>query len=141
MKNYRITVNGVSYDVTVEERPAGAAFTPAPAPVPAAPAPAPAAAAPAPSAAPAPEAAPAEAAAPAASGPAGSVKVEAGAAGKITKIEAKVGQAVKAGETVMYLEAMKMEIPVAAPQDGTVATIEVSAGTSVETGQVLATLN
>ena len=65
----------------------------------------------------------------------------AGAAGKITKIEAKAGQAVKAGDTVMYLEAMKMEIPVASPQDGTVATIEVTEGANVETGQVLATLN
>ena len=76
-----------------------------------------------------------------AAGAAGSVKVEAGAAGKIFKIEANVGQAVKAGQPVVILEAMKMEIPVVAPQDGTVASIDVAVGDSVEAGAVLATLN
>ena len=85
--------------------------------------------------------APVRAAAPKAAGAAGSVKVEAGAAGKIFKIEANVGQAVKAGETVVILEAMKMEIPVVAPQDGTVASIDVAVGDPVEAGAVLATLN
>ncbi len=124
MKNYTITVNGVAYDVVVEE--AGAA--PA----------APRAAAPAPAA---PKAAPAAPKAAAPAGAAGSIKVEAGAAGKIFKIEAKVGQAVKAGDPVIILEAMKMEIPVVAPEDGTVASIDVAVGDPVEAGAVLATLN
>ena len=124
MKNYTITVNGNVYDVTVEEGVSTGA--------PAAKAPA------APKAAP--KAAPA-AAAPKASGAAGSVKIEAGAAGKVFKIEAKVGQAVKKGDAVVILEAMKMEIPVVAPEDGTVASIEVSVGDPVEAGAVLATLN
>ncbi len=123
MKNYTITVNGNVYDVVVEE----GASTGAPA------------AAPAPRAVAAP-AAP-KAAAPKAAGGAGSVKVEAGAAGKVFKIEAKVGQAVKAGDAVVIIEAMKMEIPVVAPQDGTVASIDVAVGDSIEAGAVLATMN
>ena len=79
--------------------------------------------------------------APVASGAAGSVRVEAGAAGKVFAVEAKVGQAVKAGDTVVVLEAMKMEIPVVAPQDGTIATVDVSVGDPVEAGALLATLN
>ena len=130
MKNYTITVNGNVYDVVVEEGTTAGA--PVAAKAPAAPKAAPAA----------PKAAPAPAAAPkAAAGAAGSVRVEAGAAGKIFKIEAKVGQAVKAGETVVILEAMKMEIPVVAPQDGTVASIDVAVGDPVEAGALLATLN
>ncbi len=124
MKNYTITVNGNVYDVVVEE---GASTG---APVAAAPV--------APKAAP--KAAPA-AAPKAAAGGAGSIKVEAGAAGKIFKIEAKVGQAVKKGDAVVILEAMKMEIPVVAPEDGTVASIDVAVGDPVEAGAVLATLN
>ena len=124
MKNYTITVNGSVYDVVVEEGATSGA---------------PAAAAPrAPKAAP--KAAPAPAAAPAA-GAAGSVKIEAGAAGKVFKIEANVGQAVKKGDAVVIVEAMKMEIPVVAPQDGTVASINVAVGDAVEAGALLATLN
>lgn len=126
MKNYTITVNGNVYNVTVEEgTTAGAA------PVVSA-----AKAAPAPKAAPA--AAP-KAAAP--SGAAGSVEVTASVPGKICKIEAAAGTAVKAGDTVLVLEAMKMEIPVVAPQDGTVASINVAVGDAVESGDVLATMN
>ena len=121
MKNYTITVNGNVYDVVVEE----GASTGAPAPA------APRAAAPAVPKAPAPKAA----------GGAGSVKVEAGAAGKGFKIEAKVGQAVKTGDPVVIIEAMKMEIPVVAPKDGTVASIDVAVGDSIEAGAVLATMN
>lgn len=123
MKNYTITVNGNVYDVVVEEGASTGA-----APVAAAPKAAPKAAAP-------------KAAAPKAAAGAGSVKVEAGAAGKIFKIEASVGQVVKAGDAVIILEAMKMEIPVVAPQDGTVASIDVAVGDAVEAGAVLATLN
>ena len=74
-------------------------------------------------------------------GAAGSVEVTASVPGKICKIEANVGAAVKAGDTVLVLEAMKMEIPVVAPQDGTVATINVAVGDAVESGDVLATMN
>ena len=80
-----------------------------------------------------------KAAAPA--GGAGSVKIEAGAAGKVFKIEASVGQAVKKGDAVLVLEIMKMETPVVAPQDGTVASINVNVGDMVEAGALLATLN
>ena len=126
MKNYTITVNGNVDDVVVEEGAStGAAVAKAPA---------------APKAAPKAVAAPAAAPAPAAGG-AGSIKVEAGAAGKIFKIEAKVGQKVKPGDAVVILEAMKMEIPVVAPQEGTVASIDVAVGDAVEAGAVLATLN
>ena len=124
MKNYTITVNGNVYDVVVEEGQTSGA------PVAAAPA--------APKAAP--KAAPA-AAPKAAAGAAGGVKIEAGAAGKVFKVEASVGQAVKKGDTVIILEAMKMEIPVVAPEDGTVASIDVAVGDAIEAGAVLATLN
>ena len=89
MKSYTITVNGNVYDVTVEEN--GAA-TPA------------AAAAPRKAAA-APVAAP-KASAPSAG--AGSIKIEAGAAGKVFKLEKSAGDAVKKGDTVLILEIMKM---------------------------------
>ena len=108
MKNYTITVNGNVYDVTVEEAGSTGA------------APAPRKAAPAPKAAAAP--------APAAASGAGNVKIEAGAAGKVFKIEASAGQAVKKGDTVLVLEVMKMETAVVAPEDGTVASINVSVG-------------
>ena len=65
---------------------------------------------------------------------------EAGAAGKVFKVEATVGQAVKRGDAVVILEAMKMEIPVVAPEDGTVASINVAVGDPVEAGALLATL-
>lgn len=122
MKSYTITVNGNVYDVTVEEN--GSVAAPAAAPRRAA----------------APVAAPAPAAAPA-TGSAGSVKIEAGAAGKVFKIEATVGKAVKKGETILILEVMKMETPVVAPEDGTVASINVAVGDMVEAGALLATLN
>ena len=91
----------------------------------------------------APKAAPkaAPAAAPKAAGGAGSIKVEAGAAGKVFKLEKKVGDAVKKGDAVVIIEAMKMEIPVVAPEDGTVASIDVAVGDMIEAGAVLATLN
>ena len=79
-------------------------------------------------------------AAPKAAG-AGSVEVKAGAAGKAFKIEANVGQSVKKGDAVVIIEAMKMEIPVVAPEDGTVASIDAAVGDAIEAGAVLATLN
>ena len=122
MKSYTITVNGTAYEVTVEET--GSISAPAAAPV-AAPKAAPAAAP--------------KAAAPAAG--AGAVKVSASVPGKVLKVVASVGQAVKAGDNIIILESMKMEIPVVAPQDGTVASIDTSEGASVENGDTLATMN
>ena len=122
MKNYTIIVNGNVYDVTVEESGAGSpAARPAAAAPKAAPAAAPKAAAPA--------------------GGSGAIKLEAKAAGKVFAVEASVGQAVKKGDTVVILEVMKMETPVVAEADGTIASIDVAKGDSVEVGTVLATMN
>lgn len=123
MKNYTITVNGNVYDVTVEEgTSAGAAPAVAPKAVPkAAPAAAPKAAAP--------------------SGAQGSLKVVAPMPGKILAVKANAGQAVKKGDVLLVLEAMKMENDIVAPQDGTVASINAAVGDSVESGATLATLN
>ena len=121
MKNYRITVNGVAYDVAVEEMGEGAAAsTPAPA---AAPKPA------------APKAAPAAAAG------AGAIKINSPMPGNILSVKASAGQAVKKGDVLMFLEAMKMENEICAPQDGTIASVQVSAGDSVESGDVLVTMD
>lgn len=122
MKSYTITVNGNVYDVTVEENTNGAPVA-APAPRAAAPAPAPAAK-------------PA-----AAAGAAGSISITAGAAGKVVDVVAAPGAAVKKGDPVVVLEIMKMETPVVAPQDGTVASVDVTKGETVESGAVLATMN
>ena len=119
MKNLKITVNGVTYDVQVEEVGGSAA------PV------APVASAPA--------AAPAAPVAPAA--PAGGVKVTAPMPGTILSVNVTVGQKVTKGQAVVILEAMKMENEIPAPQDGTVASIAVEKGASVETGSLLITLN
>ena len=113
MKSYTITVNGTAYEVTVEET--GSVSAPTAAPVAA------------------PKAAPAAGA--------GAVKVSASVPGKVLKVVASVGQTVKAGDNIIILESMKMEIPVVAPQDGTVASIDTSKGASVENGDTLATMN
>ena len=122
MKNYTITVNGNVYDVTVEEgtgSTAGAAKAAAPKEA-------------------APKAAP-KAAAPA--GAQGAVKVNAPMPGKILKVNVNAGAAVKKGDVLLVLEAMKMENEICAPQDGTVATVECAAGDSVESGKVLVSMN
>ena len=122
MKDYTITVNGNVYDVTVEEgtgSTAGAAKAAAPK-------------------AAAPKAAP-KAAAPA--GAQGAVKVNAPMPGKILKVNVNAGAAVKKGDVLLVLEAMKMENEICAPQDGTVATVECAAGDSVESGKVLVSMN
>ncbi len=126
MKNYTITVNGKVYEVTVEEGFTGQtqnAGAPVSAP-----------------AAPTAPAAPAVSAAKKASA-AGSVKVSAPMPGKILSVKVNVGQAVKRGDVMMILEAMKMENEIVATQDGTVASIEVAAGSAVEAGDTLASLN
>lgn len=118
MKNYTITVNGNSYDVTVEEK--GSTSTPAPAATPTPTAPA---------------------AKMAKSGNAGSVQLKAPMPGKVLTIPAEVGDEVKKGDTVLVFEAMKMENSAVAQQDGTIASIDVKIGDEFEAGAVLATMN
>lgn len=124
MKTYNITINGVTYAVEVEEVAAGTA--------PAAPVAAPKAA---------PVAAPAPKAAPKAAGAAGAVSVKAPMPGTIVKVNVKAGDAVKKGDVLVVLEAMKMENDVCAPADGVVASVEVAAGASVATDALLVSLN
>ena len=124
MRKFIINVNGNSYEVEVEEVGAGQSAPVAAAPV---------AAAPAPKASPAPKAAPAAA-------PAGSISVNAPMPGNINAIKVTVGQAVKKGDNLLILEAMKMENEIKAPQDGVVASIAVSKGQSVNTGDLLISL-
>ena len=122
MRRFNVTVNGVSYDVVVEEVGAEAQ-APVAAPV-AAPKAAPAAA---------PKAAPA--------GNAGAVAVKAPMPGTIMKVNVTPGQAVKKGDVLCVLEAMKMENDISAPQDGVVASVNVQKGASVQGEDVLVTLN
>ena len=126
MKNYRVTVNGVAYDVVVEEVSASEASVSAPAAAPATPK----------KAAPA---APQKAAAPA--GKAGSVVIKAPMPGNLIKVNVKVGDTVKKGDVLCVLEAMKMENDIMAPSDGVVASVEAAKGSSVATDAVLVTLN
>ena len=137
MRKFAITVNGNTYEVEVEEiggapvyaaAPAAAPVA-APAPVAAAPAAAPKAAAPAA----APKAAPA--------GAAGANKVNSPMPGTILDVKVSVGQAVKNGDVLCILEAMKMENEIAAPCDGVVASINVTKGATVNTGDLLLSLN
>lgn len=129
MRKFNVTVNGVAYDVEIEEVGGAVASAPvaAPAPVAAAPVAAPAA----------PKAAPA---APKAQGKAGSVAIKAPMPGTILKLNVKVGDSVKSGDVVCVLEAMKMENDICAPQDGVVSSVEVAQGASVATDAVLVTL-
>ena len=106
MKNLIVTVNGVAYNVTVEEGTG------------------------APAAAAAPVAAPAAAPAPAAAMP-----------GNILDVKVKAGDSVKAGDTLLILEAMKMENEISAPQDGTIASVNVRKGDVVNSGDLLITMN
>lgn len=129
MKKYNVTVNGVTYEVVVEE--AGETVSAAPT----APAAAPVQSAPAA----APKAAPAPAK-PKASGAAGSIKVTAPMPGTILKMNVKVGDTVKANDLVCILEAMKMENEIFAAEGGTVKSIEAAQGASVNSGDVIITL-
>ena len=117
MEVYTVRVNGVEYEVEVEKKGEVAA---------------------APASAPATAAAPAAAATPAAT-PAGSgTPVKCGTAGKVWKVVAKEGDELSSGDQIVILEAMKMEIPVVAPEDGVLDSIVVAEGESVESGQVMA---
>ncbi len=124
MKKFNVTVNGTAYDVEVNEVKAAA---PAAAPK--------AAPAAAPKAAPAP--APAAAKAPV---PAGAETVKAPMPGKILSVAVSAGQAVKKGETLLILEAMKMQNEIAAPHDAVVAEVRVAANQTVSTGDDMVVL-
>jgi len=113
MKKYRVNVNGTQYDITLEVLEGEAA------------------------AAPAPKAAPA---APRAAAPAGGTVVSAPMPGTILSVNVQPGQAVKKGDILVMLEAMKMENEIMAPVDGTVSGLNVAKGQSVQSGDVLLTL-
>ena len=119
MKKYNVTVNGTSYEITLEVVDAADVK-----------------AAPAPVAAPAPAAAPAAAPAPVAA-PAGGETVTSPMPGTILSVNVQNGAAVKKGDVLMILEAMKMENEIIAPCDGTIASVNVNSGASVETGAAL----
>lgn len=125
MKRLNVTVNGVTYDVTVEEvsTDVSTAATPVAAPAPVATQTAP------------------KAAAPTATAPAGAVAVKSPMPGNIIKINFKVGDRVKRGDVLCILEAMKMENDICAPQDGVVASVNVAQGASVVTDELIVTLN
>lgn len=120
MKNYRITVNGNVYDVSVEELNGSVASVPVmqtsvPAVTP-------------------------KVSQPVAT-PAGAVTITSPMPGKIISVKVNVGAAVKKDDIIMILEAMKMENEIVASQDGIVASINVNEGAAVEAGTVLASLN
>ena len=119
MKKFNITVNGTAYEVEVEEVKEKVAAAPK-------------AAAPAPKAAPAPAAAPAAPAKAAVAAGACEHSIDAPMPGKIVKLVASEGQAVKAGDVLLILEAMKMQNEIAADADGVVKTFNVTAGQSVK---------
>ena len=110
MKKYRVTVNGTAYEIQLEELTGAAPAASAPA---AAPAPAPAAA------------------------PAGGEQVTSPMPGTILDVKVSQGAAVKKGDVLMILEAMKMENEIRCPRDGTVASVNASKGATVESGTLL----
>lgn len=125
MKKFNVTVNGTTYEVEVEEvKSAGAPSAPRPV---AAPAPKPAAAP-----------APAPAAAPKVTAGAGEHSIDAPMPGKVIKLVANEGQAVKAGDVILVLEAMKMQNEIAADTDGVVKKFNVAPGQSVKAHESLA---
>jgi len=129
MKKYNITVNGVSYEVEVEEVGGAVASAPRAAAPKAAPA--------APKAAPAPAAAPKAAPAPAAAVPAGGETISAPMPGTILDIKVAVGDSVNSGDVLLILEAMKMENEIMSPVSGKIVSINTSKGASVNSGDVL----
>ncbi len=123
MNKYKIKVNGKEYEVEVEQiggDPVVTSATPKSAPV---------------------VAAPAVKAAPKAQGTVGSLKVSSPMPGTILGVKVAVGDTVEKGQTLLILEAMKMENEIAAPEAGTVSSVNVETGASVESGQLLASLS
>ena len=120
MKNLIVTVNGVAYNVTVEEGTGAPVAAAAPVAV---------------------AAAPAAGGAAAPAGAAGAVSVTAPMPGNILDVKVKAGDSVKAGDTLLILEAMKMENEISAPQDGTIASVNVRKGDVVNSGDLLITMN
>ena len=118
LKKYNITVKGVTYEVTVEEVPVNGI--------------APAVATPA---------APAVAAKPAAAPESSDCRVTAPMPGTVLSVNVAVGQAVKSGDTLCVLEAMKMENTISAPKDGKVLAVHISKGADVSGGDLLFTIN
>ena len=113
MKKYRVNVNGTVYEVELEEMTGAPAAPAAPAAAPAAPAAAPAA---------------------------GGEKVTSPMPGTILSANVAAGDAVKRGQVLMILEAMKMENEIMCPCDGTVTSVSVTKGTAVESGTLLCTI-
>ena len=114
MKKYRVNVNGTAYEVEIEE------MTGAPAA--------------------APVAAPAAAAAPTPAAGGAGESINAPMPGNILKVNVQNGQAVKEGDVLLVLEAMKMENEILAPKSGTVTQVLVSKGSTVDTGAPLVVL-
>lgn len=116
MKKYRVNVNGTAYEVEIEliDGVSAPAATPAPAAK--------------------------EETAPAPAAPAGGEAVTAPMPGTILAVNVAAGQAIKKGDVLFILEAMKMENEIMAPADGTVAAVAVTKGATVESGVVLCTL-
>ena len=122
MKSYVITVNGIEYDVTVEEKNdfnqaknygreipeviQPPVIKPAATPV----------------------------------ITEGTIQIEAGAAGKVIKLLKNVGDVVEVTDSVAILEIMKMETPVVSSESGTITNVHVSEGQAIEAGQLLYTL-
>ena len=121
MKSYTITVNGVAYDVTVEEKTQTNGAPVAYAPIP--------------------QKAATPVAAPTANANKGGIAVSAGAAGKVLKINVKAGDTVNVGDTVAVLEVMKMETAVVTSDSGVVASVETKEGEMIEAGAPIVTLN
>ena len=128
MKSYKISVNGQSYDVTVEELGVSSPGASAPR------------AAPVASPIAAPIAAPVTPVRAASAGAAGAVQVKSPMPGTLLSFKVAQGQAVKKGEVLLILEAMKMENEIVAPVDGAVKALCVAEGASVNTGDVLVEL-
>ena len=118
MKNYKVIVNGTAYEISLEVVDAKDVATAAPA---------------------APAAAPAVAPAPVAAAPAGGEKIVAPMPGTILDVKVATGAAVKKGDLLVILEAMKMENEILAPCDG-VVTVATSKGASVSSGDLLCTI-
>ena len=135
MKKFKVTVNGKSYEVDVEELGTAAPAAPVP------PAPAPVAAtSPAPTPAPAASAtSSATQAAPKGPIPDSAVVVKAPMPGKISAIKQESGSVTR-GSVILVLEAMKMQNDIPAPQDGTLTEVRVAVGDYVKTGDVLAVI-